>query len=418
MLPIHHTFAPLADRRQIRLCLGLLLQPWKWRDPAPVRMLEEAMEQTFGGKAFAFGSGREALVAILRSMRCQPGEEVIVQGYTCVVVPNAIVAAGMVPVFADIEQQTLNLDLAAVQNAITPKTRAIICQHTFGIPAFAKALRDLCDRHSLLLIEDCAHVLPDNGQPSEIAAHGDALLLSFGRDKAISGVAGGMAVVRREELWDHLALEQRGAKERSLFSIKRFLLYPLLYTIAKPLYGSGIGKLLLFFANRMRLLPKILTRGEKEGRMHGSLTRMPGACAVLALDQWQQLGTINNHRRLLTRFYFEETAKRNWPTLLGITPDLPLQKFPLFVKHAEGIRQRLKKQNIHLHDGWTGCVICPTDVCAENLGYKDGQDPAAEMAGLQILSLPTHPDMTLQQAQKLMELLEKAFYNDQDHTSP
>jgi dTDP-4-amino-4,6-dideoxygalactose transaminase len=92
--------------------------------------------------------------------------------------------------------------------------------------------------------------------------------------------------------------------------------------------------------------------------------------------------------------------------LLGITPDLPLQKFPLFVEHAERIRRQLKMYNIHLHDGWTGCVICPAAADCEAVGYKDGDDPDAEMAGEQILSLPTHSTMTLDQAKKLVTLLD------------
>jgi dTDP-4-amino-4,6-dideoxygalactose transaminase len=108
---------------------------------------------------------------------------------------------------------------------------------------------------------------------------------------------------------------------------------------------------------------------------------------------------------MLTKFYFDEGTKHHWPMLLGVTPELPLSKFPLFVEKAEGIRQKLKKHNIHLHDGWTGCVICPAATDHEAVGYKDGDDPDAEMAGEQILSLPTHPTMTLQQAKELVQHL-------------
>jgi dTDP-4-amino-4,6-dideoxygalactose transaminase len=80
-----------------------------------------------------------------------------------------------------------------------------------------------------------------------------------------------------------------------------------------------------------------------------------------------------------------------------------MQKFPLFVKNAKKIREELKKKNIHLDDGWTGCVICPESCDASAAGYENGDDPNAQMVGEQILSLPTHPTMTERQAKWLIQ---------------
>lgn len=420
MHPIHHTFAPLADSAQRRLALARTFMPWRYRNTGDVRKLEEALNKRFQGDAVTFGSGRESLLALLKAMKLQPDEEVIVQGYTCVVVPNAIHAAGMVTVYADIEKETLNLDLEAVEAAITPKTRVVICQHTFGIASDTKRLRDLCDRHSLLLIEDCAHILPDATGPEEIGHYGDAMLLSFGRDKAISGVSGGAVIVKNAELAARLRSMQTDAKPVALFQIFALLQYPLLYGIARPLYQSGIGKGLLVLAARLRMLIPILTRYEKEGNMPSRLHSMPGACAALALEQLNKLEAINDHRRMLTNLYVEHGLKAGWPLLapLNQKPETlrlrsgqasnqkPLQKFPLFTTRAEFIRRTLKKKNIHLYDGWTGCVVCPDTVNPEDAGYTAGLDPSAESACEQILSLPTHPTMTLAQAQTLISLLD------------
>ena len=404
--PIHHTFALLADREQVKLCLQLAFQPSRWKEGPEKKQLEEELNKKFGGTAHLFGSGREALLAILKSLMFQKDEEVIVQGYTCIVVPNAIIAAGMVPMYADIEQDTLNLDIAEVERLITPKTRAIICQHTLGIPSFTKKLRDLCDRHSLILIEDCAHVMPDVTGPKEIGQYGDVLFFSFGRDKAISGVSGGAAVCKRKDLCIDLERLKNEATTLGIFTIKRLLQYPIWYAIAKPLYGLRIGKAFLAGLGKTRILVPIVTSKERHGKMETTLHRMPNACAILALAQLRKLRQINDHRRMLTTLYFTEGSARGWPMLLGITPDLPLQKFPLFVKNAEGIRQRLKKSNIHLHDGWTGCVICPSHADCAAVGYNNGDDPAADMVGKQILSLPTHPTMTIKQARYLIEQLD------------
>lgn len=411
--PIHHTFAPLGDRRQCLRAFGLLWRPWRWRNGRAAGELRAELERRFQGDAFLFSSGREALLAVLRSLALAQGEEVIVQGYTCVVVPNAILAAGCVPIYADIERDSLNLDLAAVERAITPKTRAIICQHTFGLPADTEALRALCDKHSLLLIEDCAHVLPDAQGPHAITRHGDAVFCSFGRDKAVSGVSGGAVLSRDAELSSLLSREQGKALPLPLLEIKALLLYPLLYALTRPFYALKLGKALLALAGRIGLLRPIVTRREKKGDMPATLHALPDALAALALDQLRRLETFNAHRRTLVKFYLTHGLERGWfrpdPSTgesalpLSVEHDLPLQKFPLFLQDAEGIRRRLKRKNIHLYDGWTGCVVCPPATDQAAAGYARGSDPAAENAAESILTLPTHPGMRMEDARRLME---------------
>jgi len=403
--PIHHTFAPHVNARYVLHTLALLLQPWKWKEGPEREALRFALAQKFDADVFLFASGREALAALFKSFNGHEHAEVIVQAYTCVVVPNAIQAAGKTPVYADIERETLNLDLADTERRLTPRTQAIICQHTFGIPANTHKLRTLCDRYGLLLIEDCAHVLPDESGPTTIGRDGDFLLLSFGRDKAISGITGGAILSRRPDVSVRLTAEEGAAAPLPLLRIKRLLLYPLVYAVARPFYGIGLGKGLLVLARTIGALVPILTQEEKQGHMSQTLHHLPNACAALALAELSRLKQINDHRRALTAYYFAEAAKHKWSVPKAIYPDLPLQKFPLFVRGANVLRRALKKQNIHLNDGWTGCVVCPAGTNLDEVSYKKGLDPEAEKACEQILSLPVHPTMTDNDAKRLVKVL-------------
>lgn len=347
------------------------------------------------------------------------GDDIVVQAYTCVVVPNAIAAAGATPVFVDIDKDTLSMDPEDLRKKITPKTKAIICQHTFGIPAPLEKLRAICDANVIPLIEDCAHVIPSRSRlsrertegPDGVGMTGDVVLLSFGRDKAISGVTGGAIICRRQDISNRLKKLEDSTFPIPHSTILLFLLYPLLYAVARPFYGLWIGKAFLKLCSLLRILPSIVTTEEKSGHQSPVLHRLPNACAALALSQLDRLQEINDHRRSLTHFYREQCATHGWPVLHGIRSDLPLQKFPLFIPGAEKIRQSLKKQNIHLHDGWTGCVICPSSVDPSSLGYRDGDDPRAEEACEQILCLPTHPMMSRRQAHRLMQLLDTARHS-------
>ncbi len=403
--PIHHTFAPLADFRFVRQSMGLLVRPWRYRKGPAIEALRGELQRAFGCDAVLFSSGRESLLALLRALNIGDGDEVIVQAYTCIVVPNAIAAAGAKTIYADIEKETLSLDPHAVEKLITPRTKAIICQHTFGIPAPLSELRELCDKHNLPLIEDCAHVMPDDKGPLGVGRTGDYVLFSFGRDKAISGVTGGALLSRNTAVTTKLREIEQHAKPMRLSVIARLLCYAPMYVKARWMYATGIGKLYLAMVGRAGLLLPIVTKEEKAGKQSTTLHQFPNPCAALALAQWKHVSKLNGKRRRIADIFLKEGRKNGWPIVEGACAGLPLQKLPLFVPNADAIRSALKRKNIHLNDGWTGCVVCPDSVDVTAAGYVTGSDPHAEQACMQILSLPTHPTMTARQARALIRIL-------------
>lgn len=405
--PIHHTFGPHVDGAYLTKTLALSYRPWAYRRGPERDALARDLRDRYGMDAALFASGREALLALLRSFDLPIGAEVIVQGFTCVVVPNAIKAAGLKTVYADIDPETLNLTPDTVEAAATSLTRVVVCQHTFGIPSPAEELRTLCDARGWILVEDCAHVLPDTSGPGDILKHADHAILSFGRDKAISGIGGGAALTRHPETAKRLAELLRKAGEASFWHVARLLEYPPRMThVVRPLTGLKLAGPVLALFKLAGLFAPVVTNDEKRGRMERRLRRIPNACAALARWQLGELERINDHRRMLTRRYLEASGRHGWPVLRGVSPLLPLQKFPMFARNASDIRRTLKKHNVHLDDGWTGCVVCPDSCDATAAGYKPGTDPAAETAATSVLSLPTHPTMTPAQADELIALLD------------
>lgn len=401
--PTHHVFGPHVTPAYLRRSMAEFLRPWRWRNGGDLEKLRQMLERWFGGHVHLFYCGREALTAYLRSLPKQG--EIIVQGYTCVAVPNAIFAAGCTPVFADIDPETLNMNAASVEALIGPDTRAIFCQNTFGIVSDTKTLREIADRHGILLIEDCAHILPDVTGPKSIGTHADALMLSFGRDKAVSGIGGGAIIVKDTDSRTALETAERDAKNAPLLHVLRLLCYPPFYALIRPLYGLGIGKALAYAARRLRLLPPVLTAAEREGKVSKELRKMPNSCAALALWEFKQLHTINNHRRTLTKFYLSEASLHGWNVPAGIHEHLPLQKFVLLTPNASALLSALRAENIHLKNGWLGAVVCPQSVNQEAAGYKKGNCPNAERVSANIVHLPTHPTTTLAQAKALTTAL-------------
>ena len=91
--PIHHTFGPLVTREQWKLAFQLQFEPWRWHKGPEIEEFRSELSHNFGASVSLFATGRDALLAVLRSLDLSTGDEVIIQAYTCVVVPNAVHAA-------------------------------------------------------------------------------------------------------------------------------------------------------------------------------------------------------------------------------------------------------------------------------------------------------------------------------------
>lgn len=122
-----------------------------------VQSFEQEAASYLGAKhAIACASGTDALHLAVLAAGIGPGDEVITSPFTFIATAEAICYAGAQPVFVDIDPRTFNIDPALIEAAITPRTKAIIPVHLFGQPADMAAIKAVCDRHNLLLIEDCA----------------------------------------------------------------------------------------------------------------------------------------------------------------------------------------------------------------------------------------------------------------------
>ena len=147
------------DRDDVLLAKQQLRDSSRWIDTSIETRFADQFAKWNGSKyAFAFLSGRAALSACIFALGLLPGDEVIVPGYTCVVVPNAFEFAQVNVIYSDIELETYGLDVASLDKHITPRTKAILIQHLFGLVCrdYEEIIR-FAKKHNLYVIEDCAH---------------------------------------------------------------------------------------------------------------------------------------------------------------------------------------------------------------------------------------------------------------------
>lgn len=151
-------------------------------------------------------NGTVALHLAMAALGLQPGDEVIVPTLTYVASVNTIVQAGAKPVFADSLDSTWQLDPDEVRRRITPRTRAVMAVHLYGLPCDMDPLVALCEEHDLFLVEDCAEAFGTYYRDRHVGTFGDIATFSFFGNKTITTGEGGMVVTRDKSLFDQAYL--------------------------------------------------------------------------------------------------------------------------------------------------------------------------------------------------------------------
>ncbi len=172
-----------------------------------------------GRHCVAVNSGTSALHLALIAVGVMSGDEVIVPSFTFAATANAVRLAGATPVFVDIEADSFCIDPAAVEAAITPRTRAVMPVHLYGHPAAMGPLMEIATRHSLWVIEDAAQAHAASLRGTPVGAFGAAAAFSFYPTKNMTSGEGGMVttacdhIARRVRLLRNQGMEQRYRNE-------------------------------------------------------------------------------------------------------------------------------------------------------------------------------------------------------------
>src|SRR5947209_16466040 len=166
--------------------------------------------------AVAVSSGTAGLHCAMIAAGIGPGDDVVTTPFSFVASANCVLYEGATPVFADIDPRTLNLDPAAVEAALTPRTKAIVAVDIFGYPCELGPLRELCDRHGLFLIEDSCEALGAEYDGEPVGSHGHPAVFAFYPNKQMTTGEGGVVVTGSEEKWRLLkSLSNQGRAEEA-----------------------------------------------------------------------------------------------------------------------------------------------------------------------------------------------------------
>lgn len=408
---IHSIFTSLSpnlEKDDALLALKLIFRPWLWREGGAVAELEKTFERDFQtDHAVAFESGRTSLATLLETANLLPGDEVAVQAYTCVAVPNAVLWAGLKPLYIDCDNQTLGMSVDDLEKKITARTKAVIVQHTFGQPAEMKRLLRIARKHELVVIEDCAHVIGGMYQGKLLGTWGDASFFSFGRDKSISSIFGGMVITNDRDWAERLRKRRRGYVLPRRWWVLQQLYHPLIFFKIKTLYDfAGLGQMIFQVAKKLRLVSKAVHQLERQGeRPPFVFHRMPNALALLALHQYDKLEKFNAHRKRIANLY-KQYLGNGQRSEEANTEEVFYLRFPLRLRNPRGLMKAARLEKIYLGD-WYDTPIAPRGVSYQRISYQLGSCPVAEEVARQMVNLPTDIHVTPDDVERIVGVLKE-----------
>ena len=202
----HGQYPPIGKKERKRIATvldsGILWGPW-----APmVRELEQKWANRTGTSyCAALNSGTAALHCALVGCGVNLGDEVIVPAYSFIATASAVIMAGAIPIFVDIQPETGNIDPSFVESAITDKTKAIIAVHLHGLPADMEQLKAIAQFHQLHLIEDCAQAHGAIYKGDVVGSLSDVGIFSLNATKVLAGPEGGLLTTNSEEIFNRAA---------------------------------------------------------------------------------------------------------------------------------------------------------------------------------------------------------------------
>jgi perosamine synthetase len=371
-----------------------------------------AYERAFARKigvrhAFSFSTGRVGLYGLLRVMGIGAGDEVLLQVPTHIVVPNAIRYTGAEPVYVDCRLEDYNMDLDEAERRITPRTKALVLQHTFGIPADLDRAVEMAKRHNLALIEDCVHSLGATYRGRQVGSFGRAAFFSTEETKIISSTMGGMVVTDDPELAEQMRRFQAGCDWPSEVLTARYAIKLVLYHFLTQPIIHPYPRALYDWSGRRNPMPQATTEVELRGeRPDNYEQRLSNVQAALALRQLRRLDANLAQREAVSRSYATHLSRAGFDL-----PAVPAHARPAFVRYPVMVDDRdaaIRGTARHLVLGTWFTSVLEESVSPAHGGYQVGSCPRAEFAATHLVNLPTHFRVTRRDIEAITAALSRS----------
>ena len=360
---------PYLGEREEELVLEVLRSGRLSLGPTVDRFEELVAERVGAPYAAAVSSGTAGLHLLCIAAGIGPGDEVITSPYSFAATANCFLYEGGIPVFADIDPRTLDLDPAAVEAAISERTRAIVAVDIYGYPCELGELHAIADRHGLVLIDDSCEALGAEYRGAPLGSHGTSSVFAFYPNKQITTGEGGMVVTHSEDEW-HLIRSLRNQGRPEPGGWLEHVRLGFNYRLSDIACALGIGQL-------ERLDEILALRGQAANRYEDLLRGLDGVELPCPDDA--------DHRR-------------SWFVYVVLFPDTAARERVVAAFERGGIGYNRYLPSIHLQP-----------YLRERFGFAEGLCPVAEDTSSRSLALPFFTGIEAAAQERVAEVLVSAL---------
>ena len=345
--------------------------------------------------------GRVALHAILRGLGATAGDEVVLQAYTCAAVVEPLRRLGLRPVFVDIDPRTCTMDLSLLPAALGPRTRAIIVQHTFGIPVDMTAALAIARPAGVPIVEDCAHVTSGPARGS-IGTAGVAAFFSYEWGKPVVAGVGGVAVVNDPGLAARMRAQYAGYTAPPA---RRDLVMSVQFVAHRVATRAGLvwrlRSLYRRLATRGLIVGSYATDPQNDPEYGWRMSRTVQRRLPGRVDRAQRSVGV---RRRIAASYRDRLGPLHLDPSTASTDALPL-RVPLAVADKAQVLRAAAEQRVEMGDWFTTVVHPLTGPALDEVGYVAGSCPHAEWAADHVVTLPVRADIGPADVERAVALL-------------
>lgn len=339
---------------------------------------------------YTYFRGRWALYHILKALNIGKDDEVALQAYTCLAVPEAILTTGAIPLYIDLEKGHFNMDPYDLERKVTSRTKAIILQHTFGIPAKVDKCLEISQKYQIPIIEDCCHALFSKYKGKEVGSFGIASFYSYEWGKPLVAGIGGSLILNEQNLSMHIQKYYENLKIPPIdIQLKVYFQYlafeylytPRIYWTLKDLFhlASDIGLAKGNF-NRMTEI--------KENNSESNYKMIPW-CKKILMQKSRLLKKIRDHNIFVAETYKSLiNSKTITHPVEPQNTEIVYARYPIFVEDKKTLLNNARKNSIEIA-GWYMTPIHPlSGKELNNVKYTKGSCPNAEFLCNNAVSLP------------------------------
>jgi perosamine synthetase len=373
------------DADDVQIARHWLRNQNDWGNADIIKQYEEEFARWNGSNyAYSFMGGRVALSACIYALNLKDRDEVIIPGYTCVVVLNAFKYVGVRPVYADIELDTYGLDLKSVESKITSRTKAILLQHLYGLVSRDyESVLEIAQKYGLLIIEDCAHATGATYKGAKVGNYGTVGFYSSEQSKVFTTIQGGIAVTnddiiaeRMERYQDKAMLPNSELIDRQLHSV--ILNY---YNYKHPQRWL-VGDFYDLLYGKKRLIST--TVEEIKGMKPANYGRkMPAPIAAIGSNQLKKIDFYNQRRREGAKKWDDWCDKHGYKKPCIVPESVPVYlRYPVMVEPEKKADTSWAYTNLNISLGlWFESNIHPS-------GWPVDGCPNADEAVLRCINFP------------------------------